>query len=99
MSWNIYLLFERSARYFAKLDRGTEVARRINSFLEVKNILSCGCLLIIAFPAFLHFLVAIVCANDIADKKVVAVSNEAPYGEFPTARRNNFAVDLYFRQT
>jgi len=26
-------------RYFAKLDRGTEVARRINSFLEVKNIL------------------------------------------------------------
>jgi len=39
------------------------------------------------------------CANDIADKKVVAVSNEAPYGEFPTARWNNFAVDLYFRQT
>lgn len=37
------------------------------------------------------------CAKDIADKKVVAVSNEAPYGEFPTAR-NNFAVDLYFRQ-
>lgn len=22
----------------------------------------------------------------------------APYGEFPTARWNNFAVDLYFRQ-
>lgn len=39
MSWNIYLLFERSTRYFTKLDRGTEVARRINSFLEVKNII------------------------------------------------------------
>lgn len=38
MSWNVYLLLELSAKYFAELDYGAEITRRINSFLEVKNI-------------------------------------------------------------